>query len=95
MINFHFDEIDLKKWDCDIMKKEQVLLKYKDNKQLINAVEAIKKDSDFNQWFTDGTYWMICKYDQISIGFLEQVNSASWNGTPHKATINELIEKFT
>lgn len=76
------------------MNKDEALEKYKNNKQLIEAINSIKKDTDFNQWFTDGTYWMICKYDDIKIGFIDYENSASWKGLPHKANIEELISKF-
>lgn len=76
------------------MEKDNALKVYCENKPLIDAITALKDDSDYNQWFTDGRYWMICKYNEISIGFIDAQNSAEWNGFPHKATIEELIEKF-
>lgn len=77
------------------LDKKDPLIFYADNKPLIEAINAIREDTDYNQWFTDGVYWIICKYDEISIGFIDQQHCASWSEFPHKATIKELIKKFT
>lgn len=53
-----------------------------ENKELFLAVSALREDSDYRQWFTNGEDWFCSSETKIS--------DNSWR----KATLEELIEYF-
>ena len=57
---------------------------------LFLAIAALREDTDKFQWFTDGYHWKKCP-DEVA--YIEAwINK--YECTPHKATIEELIEYF-
>ena len=64
------------------------------NEKLFKAIAALRDDSDYLQWFTDGNEWELChgidflKEDYTTMELIEKRNFY------HKATVEELIEKF-
>ena len=60
------------------------------NENLFLAIAALRDDTDKNQWFTDGYHWEICP-DEVAY-----INAwiDKYGFTPHKATVEELIEHF-
>lgn len=56
------------------------------NPALFQAITAMRDDSDYMQWFTDGKWWLLCEYGNIQHG----------RNSPfiHKATREELINHF-
>lgn len=71
---------------------------YTGNPQLFRAVTAIREDSDYMQWFTDGKSWLNVPIGYDLAGFLY----ADWDGECgiedinkyHKASLEELINHF-
>lgn len=64
-----------------------------DNEQLFLALSALRDDTDKNQWFTDGSEWVLCKDIKFSSYWV--YNDLNINlDTIHKATPQELIEYF-
>ena len=60
------------------------------NESLFLAIVALRDDSNYMQWFTDGNHWEKCT-DEVA--YIEAwINK--YECTPHKATIEELIEYF-
>lgn len=60
------------------------------NEELFLALAALRDDSDYMQWFTDGTEWYQNRQNDIEViryGAGSPINF-------HKATVNELIEHF-
>lgn len=69
------------------------------NEGLFLALSALRDDKDKDQWFTDGIHWE--KYPLG--GFMSNEMKIKWESryaelgkkhTPHKATVQELIEHF-
>lgn len=58
------------------------------NEDRFLAIAALREDSDYMQWFTDGEFWDVNFRDDIP--FCEQVGSNDF----HKATVEEIIEHF-
>lgn len=61
-----------------------------DNEELFLAIAALRDDSDYMQWFTDGKRWYQNKQNDIEV-------ISYGAGSPinfHKATVEELIEHF-
>ena len=61
-----------------------------DNEELFLALAALRDDSDFYQWFTDGKSWYQDKVNDIEV-------LKYGAGKPidfHKATVEEIIEHF-
>lgn len=62
------------------------------NPELFKAVTAIKNDSDFMQWFTDGENWICCPTrkwkDYVGLSYNFHLRNC------HKATLEELQEHF-
>lgn len=61
-----------------------------DNEELFLAIAALRDDSDYMQWFTDGKKWYQNKQNDIEViryGAGSPINF-------HKATVEELIEHF-
>ena len=56
-----------------------------DNEELFLAIAALRDDTDYMQWFTDGNIWEVSNNDLPS-------RYMQLNG--HKATVEELIEYF-
>jgi hypothetical protein len=61
-----------------------------DNENLFLAIAALRDDSDYMQWFTDGEKWIQNKQNDIEVIKYGPGNPINF----HKATINELIEHF-
>lgn len=62
----------------------------KTNENLFLAISALRDDTDKNQWFTDGYHWEICPDEVAYIN--AWINK--YESSPHKATVEELIEHF-
>ena len=60
------------------------------NENLFLAISALRDDTDKNQWFTDGYHWEICPDEVAYIN--AWINN--YESSPHKATVEELIEHF-
>jgi hypothetical protein len=60
------------------------------NEELFLAIAALRDDSDYMQWFTDGEKWIQNKQNDIEVIKYGPGNPINF----HKATINELIEYF-
>jgi hypothetical protein len=60
------------------------------NENLFLAISALRDDTDKNQWFTDGYHWEICPNEVAYIN--AWINK--YESSPHKATVEELIEHF-
>ena len=61
-----------------------------DNEELFFALSALRNDSDYMQWFTDGKSWYQDKVNDIEV-------LKYGAGKPidfHKATVEEIIEHF-
>lgn len=60
------------------------------NDELFIAIAALRDDTDKFQWFTDGYHWEICP-DEVAY-----INAwiDKYKSSPHKATVEELIEHF-
>ena len=61
-----------------------------DNEELFLALAALRNDSDYMQWFTDGKSWYQDKVNDIEV-------LKYGAGKPidfHKATVEEIIEHF-
>ena len=60
------------------------------NDKLFKAISALREGNDYMQWFTDGFHWELCPESKA--------NTFAWHSkykeTPHKATLEELIEYF-
>lgn len=60
------------------------------NEYLFLAIAALRDDTDKFQWFTDGYHWEICP-DEVAYIYA-WINR--YECSPHKATVEELIEHF-
>lgn len=60
------------------------------NEDLFLAIAALRDDTDKHQWFTDGYHWEKCP-DEVAY-----INAwiDRYEYSPHKATVEELIEHF-
>ena len=60
------------------------------NEDLFLAIAALRDDTDKHQWFTDGYHWEKCT-DEVAY-----INAwiDRYEYSPHKATVEELIEHF-
>ena len=60
------------------------------NENLFLAIAALRDDTDRKQWFTDDYHWEICP-DEVAY-----INAwiDRYGYSPHKATVEELIEHF-
>lgn len=61
-----------------------------DNESLFLAIAALRNDTDKHQWFTDGYHWEKCP-DEVAYIYA-WINRYEYS--PHKATVEELIEHF-
>lgn len=61
-----------------------------DNEELFLALAALRDDSDYMQWFTDGEKWIQNKQNDIEVIRCGAGNPINF----HKATVEELIEYF-
>ena len=61
-----------------------------DNESLFLAIAALRDDTDKHQWFTDSYHWEKCP-DEVAY-----INAwiDRYEYSPHKATVEELIEHF-
>lgn len=61
-----------------------------DSETLFLAIAALRDDTDKFQWFTDSYHWEICP-DEVAY-----INAwiDKYEYSPHKATVEELIEHF-
>lgn len=60
------------------------------NEELFIAIAALRADSDYMQWFTDGNKWFQNKQNDIEVIRYGAGNPINF----HKATLQELIEYF-
>lgn len=61
------------------------------NLYLFGALAALRDDSDYKQWFTDGYHWEKCPEEKADLYSWENY----YKTTPHKASAEELVEYFT
>ena len=66
------------------------------NEELFKAISALRDDSDYLQWFTDGDKWEFCIEHKFSTNDINQCEGMCDLDLllRHKATVEELIEKF-
>lgn len=77
-------------WHCTDSDNKPYCIDCGENIALFLAIAALRDDSDYMQWFTDGENWFQNKvndYEVIKYGPGNPINF-------RKATINELIEHF-
>ena len=60
------------------------------NEELFLALAALRNDSDYMQWFTDGEKWFQNKQNDVEIIRYGAGNPINF----HKATVEEIIEHF-
>ena len=60
------------------------------NEELFLALAALRDDSDYMQWFTDGEKWFQNKQNDVEIIRYGAGNPINF----HKATVEEIIEHF-
>jgi len=66
------------------------------NIDLFLAIAALRDDSDYMQWFTNGRDWCFCHLNNFDhFAFVQRVEASmdlilNW----HKATIEELVQHF-
>lgn len=68
------------------------------NKDLFLALAALRADSDFMQWFTNGIHWYLCEsnvFENCSLFDKEYRVQIKDGSDYHKATVQELIEQFS
>ena len=82
--------------NCDNYDVTEILC----NKKVINcannfylfcALAALRDDSDYKQWFTDGYHWENCPEEKADLYSWESY----YKTIPHKASVEELTEYFT
>lgn len=79
-------------------KSENPIIDCGENEDLFLALAALKDDSDYMQWFTDGKDWY--QHSRKDCSFQECVEHYGQYGTTsvfsdfHKATVAEIIEHF-
>jgi hypothetical protein len=61
-----------------------------ENEELFLALAALRDDSNYMQWFTDGEKWLQNKQNDIEVIRYGAGNPIDF----HKATVKELIEHF-
>lgn len=61
------------------------------NIELAKALSALRSDSDYMQWFTDGHHWHICPEEKARMGAF---NDYYHTQNCHKATKDEIIQRF-
>lgn len=74
----------------DNARSEHPVIDCGENEQMFLALAALRDDSDYMQWFTDGEKWYQNKQNNIEViryGAGSPINF-------HKATVKELIEHF-
>lgn len=67
------------------------------NEKLFLSLAALRDDSDYMQWFTNGIIWYLCYAQRVenSILYDKEYNTQINDGSDyHKATVEELIEHF-
>lgn len=70
--------------------KNRGMINCRTNKELFLALAALRDDSDYMQWFTDGEKWFQNKQNDIEVIRYGAGNPINF----HKATVEELIEYF-
>ena len=66
------------------------------NMQLFKAITAVRDDSDYMQWFTDGIHWEVCPSVVADLAAWKRYYQRSGEKyiEPWKATKDELINHF-
>lgn len=66
------------------------------NMQLFKAITAVRDDSDYMQWFTDGIHWEVCPSVVADLAGWKRYYQRSGEKyiEPWKATKDELINHF-
>lgn len=66
------------------------IINCENNEELFLALVALRDDSNYIQWFTDGENWFQNKQNDIDVVKYGASNPINF----HKATVEELIEYF-
>ena len=78
-------------FDVAGLLSKQKVINCAHNLYLFYALVVLRDDSDYKQWFTDGYHWEKCPEEKADLD--------SWKSyyktTPHKASVEELVEYFT
>ena len=77
-------------WHCTDSDNKPYCIDCGENIDLFLAIAALRDDSDYIQWFTNGDEWIRDKQNDIEVIKYGPGNPINF----HKATINELIEHF-
>lgn len=92
---------DGKPWfsDSNFIQDECSTPEYVDcrgNFELFKALTALRNDSDYLQWFTDGTHWEVCPSVVADLAAWKRYYQRSGDKyiEPWKATKEELINHF-
>lgn len=67
------------------------------NENLFLAIAALRKDSDYMQWFTNGVHWYLCESNVFeNSGLFDKEYSVRIKDGNyyHKASVEELIKHF-
>ena len=85
-------------WNKEPKNKEK-FLDCGENEQLFLALAALRDDTDYKQWFTDGIHWEFynfnCKMtNDLKRRWENMYSTLDEKFTPHKATPEELIKHF-
>ena len=65
------------------------------NLLMFRALAALREDTDYMQWFTDGQEWVLCASERKPVPFFEFIGRNSINSYDyHKATPAEIVEHF-
>ena len=62
------------------------------NEELFLALAALRDDSDYMQWFTDGDHWFKCGDTKLEM--TNEIDGYLYLDNLHKATVEELIAHF-
>lgn len=77
-------------WHCTDSDNKPHCIDCGENIDLFLAIAALRDDSDYMQWFTNGDEWLQNKQNDIEVIIYGPNNPINFR----KATINELIEHF-
>lgn len=78
-------------WHCTDSDNKPHCIDCGENIDLFLAIAALRDDTDYMQWFTNGNEWFQNKQNDIEVIIYGPNNPINFR----KATINELIEFFT
>lgn len=76
--------------DINVLSKEIDIIDCGTNEELFLAIAALRDDSNYMQWFTDGNHWYQNKIADIEVERFGAGDPIEY----HKATVDELINHF-